>query len=255
MNAARWTATMVGALALACAGNSQGRSSAATARNQPNDTMNGGGANATASNAEAASQRPSQGAGSLDPHPTVTNRDDPQFKGEQEAKNGEVQRPGQEGRTALPQDQSARSGQSGNATSSGLAKSEVKELPDVRGQVGRVSSNEITIRKDGGETLKLKIDPQLTTVDGQQNGLTSLKEGDEVRASYEERKGDKIAVDIHRAGSGDAGAPSTGGMNGGAATDSTGTSGSGTSGSSTSGSSAGSAGSGSSTGSSSGTTR
>jgi hypothetical protein len=93
----------------------------------------------------------------------------------------------------------------GGGTSAGAAAANqpkqppAQELPEVAGRLTAVNRNELRVEQQGGEEVKLKIDPATTAidVDGRQATLNDLAPGTEVRASYEESKGDKHALTVH----------------------------------------------------------
>jgi hypothetical protein len=174
-------------LALGCAG--QQAETRTTTAAQRGSAAGGGDPDSTASNEQAPSQRPSSAAGSQDPHPVATNPDDPKYGGDESAR-GEVARPGLEGRPGMPREGSA------SATGSAAGRlGEVKELPEVYGQVNEVSDDEIEIEPAYGEPIKLKLNEQ-TMAGDRQAGATALQEGDEVRASYDGQGDDKVAVEL-----------------------------------------------------------
>jgi hypothetical protein len=101
----------------------------------------------------------------------------------------------------------------------------------LSGKVQKVSKRSLSIRSDQGERHTLVIVPEtLITIDGQDGKVTDIKQGQEVRASYNELQGRNVAVKIE-AGSSMGGTGSSGSTSG---------SSSGMSGSSSSGSSQGS---------------
>jgi hypothetical protein len=134
---------------------------------------------ATAAAEQAPSQRPSSGIGSQDPHPVATNPDDPKYGGT--AESGDAQRPGLEGRPGIQREGTASAGMSG-----------AMEQNAVYGQVNEVSDDELEIEPAYGEPVKVKLD------DSAQATATALEEGDEVRVSFDERDGDKIAIEVQQ---------------------------------------------------------
>jgi hypothetical protein len=179
MNVAKWAGVFAAALALGCAG--QQSESRTTAANPRADAQSGGAPDATAANEQAPSQRPSSGVGSQDPHPVVTNPSDPQYGGNEAAREGQVARPGLEGRPGVQREGSSSAGRA----SSGTASSN-----DVYGQVNEISDDEMEIEPAYGEPIKLKLDERIKA------SADSLDEGDEVRASYDQHGTDKVAVDV-----------------------------------------------------------
>jgi hypothetical protein len=180
MNVAKWAGVFAAALALGCAG--QQSESRTTAANPRADAQSGGAPDATAANEQAPSQRPSSGVGSQDPHPVVTNPNDPQYGGDEAAREGQVARPGLEGRPGMQREGTSATGRA----SSGSAAS----TNDVYGQVNEISDDEMEIEPAYGEPIKLKLDERIKA------SAESLDEGDEVRASYDQEGGDKVAVDV-----------------------------------------------------------
>jgi hypothetical protein len=75
----------------------------------------------------------------------------------------------------------------------------VEELPEVAGRLTSVSQTELRIQPQGGDEVRLRIDPSTTSIDldGRQATLNDLTPGTEVRASYEETKGAKQALAVH----------------------------------------------------------
>lgn len=181
MNVARWAGAFAAVLVIGCAGQ---KAETRTAAAQPRDTERGGGANQTAAQEQAPSERPSAGVGTQSPHPVVTNPNDPSFSGDKAAREGRVARPGLEGRPGR-----ASGAQAGASAS---AAGDVKELDEVYGQVNHVTKDEIEIEPAYGDPVKLKLNQQ--TMGAQASAMP--KEGDEVRASYEEHGSDKVAVDV-----------------------------------------------------------
>jgi hypothetical protein len=101
----------------------------------------------------------------------------------------------------------------------------------VSGKLTKVSARSIAIKSEMGEEKTLQIVPQTTvTIDGRDAHQSDLKEGQEVRASYNHVEGKDVAVEIKAGVSGSTG--SSGSMQGGA----TGTGAAGSTGSSDTGS-------------------
>jgi hypothetical protein len=84
----------------------------------------------------------------------------------------------------------------------------------LTGKVSKVSKKSLSIRSDQGERHTLVISPEtLITVDGQDGKVTDIKQGHEVRASYNEMQGKKHAVKIEATkmgGTGSSGSSSSG---------------------------------------------
>ena len=177
--------TLVAVLAVGCASDqAQTRSTGAA---QHGSATGGGNPDSTTANAEAASQRPSSGVGTQSPHPTVTDPNDPRYEGKADAQSGAVARPGLEGRPGFPSDK---------ATTGAAASADVKELDEVYGQVNKVSGDEIEIEPAYGDAVKLKMQKDAAAGGQMSANAGALKEGDEVRASYDEAGGDKTIVDL-----------------------------------------------------------
>lgn len=67
----------------------------------------------------------------------------------------------------------------------------------VRGKLSKVSKEEVSITPKGGEAKTLKISPQtIVTINGKDAKPTQLKQGQQVRASYQSQDGDDVAVKI-----------------------------------------------------------
>jgi hypothetical protein len=65
------------------------------------------------------------------------------------------------------------------------------------GTVTSVSPNQVVVRNDSGEQLPLRINEQTQLVrNGVRVGAQELREGTNVRASYDERDGAYIATDV-----------------------------------------------------------
>jgi Cu/Ag efflux protein CusF len=115
------------------------------------------------------------------------------------------------------------SGTAGEAGASAATTPAHSDDLTVTGKVIRVSEGSVAIRSDMGEEKTLELVPQtMVKVDGQDATRTELKEGQEVRASFNQVEGRDVAVQIEAR----AGAGSTGTMQGGATgtgTDSMGT--------------------------------
>jgi hypothetical protein len=133
----------------------------------------------------------------------------------------------------------------------------------VSGSVGRVSSHEVAIVSDLGDTVVLEVVPETAiTIEGMDADSADLQEGQPVRASFNNVEGQDVAVEIRalpsssRGSSGSLGTGSSGPSSGSSGTGSSGSStdspGTGSSGSSDTGSSgsSGSSGSGDTSGSS-----
>jgi len=85
----------------------------------------------------------------------------------------------------------------GGASASGDVKAHASDEV-VSGKVSRVSEREIAITSDTGEERTLALEPQtVVTIDGRDATRTELKEGQEVRASYNTVYGRETAVEIH----------------------------------------------------------
>lgn len=71
------------------------------------------------------------------------------------------------------------------------------------GQVVRASDDELVLRQAGEQELKLKVsDDTPVMMDGRQASVSELKEGTQVRASYQEQGGTPQAIRIEAQGSG-----------------------------------------------------
>lgn len=74
------------------------------------------------------------------------------------------------------------------------------------GQVVRASDDELVLRQAGEQELKLKVsDDTPVMMDGRQASVSDLKEGTQVRASYQEQGGTPQAIRIEAQGSAPAG--------------------------------------------------
>ena len=78
------------------------------------------------------------------------------------------------------------------------AQAAVRELPDVAGRITGVSRNELRVQPAAGGEVRLKVDPAATMIelDGREATLNDLSPGTEVRASYEELRGDWYAITV-----------------------------------------------------------
>jgi hypothetical protein len=78
------------------------------------------------------------------------------------------------------------------------AQAAVRELPDVAGRITGVSRNELRVQPASGGEVRLKLDPATTMIelDGREATLNDLAPGTEVRASYEELRGDRYAITV-----------------------------------------------------------
>jgi hypothetical protein len=94
------------------------------------------------------------------------------------------------GQAPVPQEASA---------AAGPAQPAVRELPEVAGQLTGVSPNELRLKPASGAEVKLKIDPTSTAIDldGREASVNDLAPGTEVRAAYEELRGDWYAITVH----------------------------------------------------------
>ncbi len=89
----------------------------------------------------------------------------------------------------------------------------------VSGKISKVSGNELTVSTDGGTDRTLQLVPQtMVTVDGNQATTGDLKEGQQVRASFDVVGGQDVAVEIqagknaqNQTGANFQGAPGAGG--------------------------------------------
>jgi hypothetical protein len=73
----------------------------------------------------------------------------------------------------------------------------------VSGRVASASDDELVIESDQGSRQTLRIvDETLVTVDGQDRKATDLKEGQQVRASFNELEGKQVAVKVEAGGMG-----------------------------------------------------
>ncbi|MGE5433565.1 MAG: hypothetical protein ACM3S3_02140 [Candidatus Doudnabacteria bacterium] len=206
----RGIAVCVGALAglsLACSsGRATERGPGASA--QADTTQkSGAGTGSAAANEQAASTRPTEGAGGKDPHPLITDsqQGDPKYGADRSAQAGRpVEQPGtSEGRNARVDrapDATAGAATAGSAQAAQQPKQpEAQELPEVSGRVTAVTKSELRVQPRDGNEVTLRMDPTVTTIDldGRQASLTDLSPGTEVRASYEESKGTKHAMAVH----------------------------------------------------------
>jgi Cu/Ag efflux protein CusF len=81
----------------------------------------------------------------------------------------------------------------------------------VSGRVAEVSEEKVKIESKGGESKELELAPQ-TLIDGKTGNHQALKEGEQVRASFDEADGKSVAVEIHsRKGAGKDASPGQGG--------------------------------------------
>jgi hypothetical protein len=84
----------------------------------------------------------------------------------------------------------------------------------LMGKVSKVSKKSLSIRSDQGERHTLVVVPEtLITVDGQEGKISDIKQGQEIRASYNELQGRNVAVKIE-AGESMGGSSSTGSSSG-----------------------------------------
>jgi hypothetical protein len=66
----------------------------------------------------------------------------------------------------------------------------------ISGRVAEVSEDKVKIEGKGGKSKDLELAPQ-TLIDGKTGNHQALKEGEQVRASYDEMDGKSVAVEIH----------------------------------------------------------
>jgi Cu/Ag efflux protein CusF len=153
---------------------------------------------------------------------------------------GSTAQPGQAGASVGASDTGAQasgsmssSGAYGSAGTSGMSASagtsDVKGHPSdqvVSGSVQKVSGDAITIASQDGTPKQLKVsEATLVEIDGQQGKATDIKEGQQVRASFNQVDGEDVAVKIV---SGSAGSSSSSGSSWGSGSSGTGSSSTGT---------------------------
>jgi hypothetical protein len=84
----------------------------------------------------------------------------------------------------------------------------------IAGQIAEVSQDRMTLKKSDGTPMNLRVtNSTKVTVDGQKGSVESLRQGDEVRASYAQSGGSATAmkIDVKRtrgSGSSSTGSPS-----------------------------------------------
>jgi hypothetical protein len=183
-----WAA--VAGLALAC-------SAPRAERRGAEEQRSGAGTDAAEVNERAVSTQPTQGAGGQNPHPLPTAEGGGErYGGDRAAAEGaQVPEPGLTGRPGHP---TAAERSAAAAQADAPAQPAPEEVPEVAGRVASVSGDELRIRTDDGGEERLRTDAQtLVDVDGRQAQLADLPPGAEVRASYEEKGGEKSAVAVH----------------------------------------------------------
>jgi hypothetical protein len=93
----------------------------------------------------------------------------------------------------------------GKAVNSGgqAATAKVVGTKTVTGRIADVSKEEVTVNRSDGTPLKLRVtDSTKVSVGGKQRSVSSLTQGDEVRASYAQSGGSATAtkIDVTRTG-------------------------------------------------------
>jgi len=229
-------------LVLGVACQTSGKTSDRTASAQdPSTTSSTARAGASGQTGETAGAGASA-QGSVDPYGTPDSASaqagDSSVSGSADASTGAT--PGISGSTETGTGSTSSSSGMGTSGTMAGAHSDMKGHASdevVTGKVTKISTREIDIEKSGGEKTTLRIVPEtLVTVDGRDAKASQLKEGQEVRASYNEVDGKETAVRIEAGIPSSTGTGSSGSMGSGSTGSGTwdsGTSGSGSTGSGT----------------------
>lgn len=120
--------------------------------------------------------------------------------------------------TAQGGERSASSAQGGSTATS--QQGQTSAGASVVGQVVSAKKDELVLKEQGADKeLKLKVDDSTrVTLDGRETSIDSLREGAQVRASYDAREGEPRATRIEATSSGESGgAASKGDQPGGSA--------------------------------------
>lgn len=82
--------------------------------------------------------------------------------------------------------------ETGNTQDSREDRAQAGQTVTVQGQIAKVNADKLEIETNAGEKVDLKMGANVMTPEGQPIQTQQLHEGDEVRASYSERDGDKV---------------------------------------------------------------
>ncbi|HLT30084.1 MAG TPA: hypothetical protein VK013_08570 [Myxococcaceae bacterium] len=68
----------------------------------------------------------------------------------------------------------------------------------LTGDVKEASEDKLTVAEQGGQEVEIQLDDQTRfhSADGQSLAATDISEGDQVRASFENRDGERVATDV-----------------------------------------------------------